>query len=658
MMVYRADIDGLRALAIALVVIFHAKLGVVAGGFVGVDVFFVISGYLIASIIASDVAKNEFSVAQFYARRARRILPALIVVLFATTLAALYFLILPQDLQTFAQSARAALLFYSNFFFSRSGDYFGPALETQPLLHTWSLGVEEQFYWVAPFLLAPLMRSVRIRVWVIFAVVLILFILLSQYEIHRGSTKAFYYPHTRAFELMIGVAIASPFLRSLQNRAAEGAAFAGILMVILAAVNFTEKTPFPGLAALLPTMGTALLIWSGKSGSTYVGRALSAPVPVFLGKISYPLYLWHWPIFVFAGMLPTPLVSPMERVGLILLAVVWATATYYLVELPIRRKIRTDAAHRPLIFQTTVATALLCLLPLQILISSGGWVNRFGAEVARFTRENPTTLSTPGLCLKAESIWAAARSECVIGDAAAPAATFVLWGDSHGRMLAPEISRLAKAKGLKGYFIAWGGCEPLIFPVSARLPIKCREATDQLLRYLSDDKITRVILVGRWAGYYSRPANSKDERDLVRLGIPFAQALPETVDKLIAGNRELILFGPVPEPLFNVPLTMTRALIHGEPISVSIPRSSFNQRNHEILKVLANAGKSKRVRVIYPHLVFCDDQTCLASEDGHALYVDDNHLSPLGVAKLFSVLSTIFDANPATRNPACCAEIE
>lgn len=246
-MTYRGDVDGLRALAIALVVIFHAKLGLFSGGFVGVDVFFVVSGYLIASIIANDVAKNEFSVAQFYARRARRILPALIVVLLATTLAALYFLILPQDLETFAQSARATLLFYSNFFFSRSGDYFGPALETQPLLHTWSLGVEEQFYWVAPFLLAPLMRSVRIRAWVIFSVVLIVFVVISQYGVLRGSTKAFYWPHTRAFELMIGVAIASPFLRSLRSGAAEGVAFVGMLMIIWPRLPSRKKRHFPVL---------------------------------------------------------------------------------------------------------------------------------------------------------------------------------------------------------------------------------------------------------------------------------------------------------------------------------------------------------------------------------------------------------------------------
>lgn len=642
-MPYRGDIDGLRALAIALVVLFHAKLGVLSGGFVGVDVFFVISGYLIASIIASDVANGKFSIAQFYARRARRILPALFLVVGVSTVVALHLLVLPQDLEMFARSARASVLFYSNFFFSRSGDYFKPALETQPLLHTWSLGVEEQFYFVAPLLLAPLMRAARVRGWVLFAAVFVIFVLLSQYGVLRGGSKAFYWPHTRAFELMIGIALASPLLKPPRGSAAGFASVAGMIMIILAAVTFNESTAFPGIAALLPTVGTALLIWSGGSASTHLGRALSTPVAVFFGKISYPLYLWHWPIFVFAGLLPTPLVSPTDRIALIFLAIACATLTYFLLELPIRRGVHTDEAQRPFIFKAAATAAVICLVPQQFLIWSDGWSDRFGQEVARFTHETPTRLTTPGLCLTSDNLWSAATSECLIGDAEASAATFVVWGDSHGRMIAPEISRIARSKGLKGYFIAHGGCEPLIMPKSAQLPVKCRNATKRLFRYLSDKKIRRVILVGRWAAYHARSTNTKATNDLVRLGVPFSQALPATVDRLISGDRQLTLVGPVPEPLFNVPLTMTRALIQGQSTSVSISRAAFDRRNDEILKVIAVAGKLDRVGLIYPHLAICNDQRCLASEGGHALYVDDNHLSPLGAAKLRGLFSTIFD---------------
>jgi peptidoglycan/LPS O-acetylase OafA/YrhL len=645
-MAYRADIDGLRALAVTLVVLFHAKLGLFSGGFIGVDVFFVISGFLISSIIANDVATGRFSICQFYARRARRILPALLVVLFASTVAALFLLVLPQDLETFARSARATLLFCSNFFFSRAGDYFKPALETQPLLHTWSLGVEEQFYLVAPFLLAPLMVSTQRRAWGIFVAVFIVFLLLSQQGVLRSGSKAFYWPHTRAFELMIGVAVASPLLKPMPDKVRTFASAAGLMMIVLAALTFTSKMVFPGFAAMLPTIGAAMLIWSGKSGETAISRALSTTSMVSVGKISYPLYLWHWPIFVFAGLLPTPLTSPADRVALIVLALVCATATYYLLEVPVRR-FRIDATRRPIILKVAAIAIIIDLIPLQALIWSGGWPQRFGLEVARFTQKNPTSLTTPGLCLKSHKAWSTLVTDCMIGDAHASAATFILWGDSHGRMLAPAISEIAKMKGLKGYFIARGGCEPLMAPPDGtKLPIKCREATDRVFQLLRDVRITRVILVGRWAVYHTAPSNSKDAANINSLGVSFDQALSMTVRNLTAGDRQLILTGPVPEPLFNVPLTMTRALIEGMSDSVSIPRSAFDRRNEGVLKALAEAGRQVRVRLIYPHHAFCDTHKCLASADGYALYVDDNHLSPHGVEKLNGLLSRIFDVVP------------
>jgi len=654
-MAYRADIDGLRALAVILVIAFHAKLSLFSGGFVGVDIFFVISGFLISSIIANDVATGRFSIGQFYARRARRILPALFVVLFASSIAALFLLVLPQDSETFARSARATLLFCSNFFFSRAGDYFKPALETQPLLHTWSLGVEEQFYLVAPFLLAPLMVSTRRRAWGIFAAVLIVFLFLSQYGVLRGGTKAFYWPHTRAFELMVGVAVASPLLTPMPDKLRSFASALGLLMIMVAALTFTKRTPFPGFAALLPTVGAALLIWSGRSGKTAISRALSAGGVVAIGKISYPLYLWHWPIFVFAGLHPTPMTSPIERVVLILLAFACATATYRLIEVPIREQIRVDGLGRTLVLKVAAIAIVIGLIPLQALISSGGWRQRFGVEVARFTRENPTSLTTPDLCLKSGKSWAALATDCMIGDAHASAATFILWGDSHGRMLAPAISKIAEAKGLQGYFIARGGCEPLMAPDGGtNLLIKCREATDRVSQLLRDTRIRRVILVGRWAAYHSPPTNSKDADDLNYLGVPFGKALSMTVAALTAGDRQLILMGPVPEPLFNVPSRMTRALIDGRSDAVSISRSAFDRRNETVLKAVAASSRQVGVRVIYPHRAFCDARRCSASADGHALYVDDNHLSPHGVERLNGLLSTIFDddSNVAVTNTA------
>jgi hypothetical protein len=271
------------------------------------------------------------------------------------------------------------------------------------------------------------------------------------------------------------------------------------------------------------------------------------------------------------------------------------------------------------------------LIPLQALIWSGGWRQSFGIEVARFTRENPTSLRTPNLCLKSNKVWSALTTDCMIGDPHASVATFLLWGDSHARVLAPSISQIAKAKGLKGYFVARGGCEPLMLRHgSSAMPKRCQEATHQASELLRDSKIIRVILAARWAAYHTAPTTSKDAADFIPLGVSFGQALSTTVGDLTAGNRKLILIGPIPEPLFNVPLKMTRALIEGKSDSVSIPRSVFDRRDGEVLNALADAGRQARVKLIYPHRALCDAVRCLASADGHALYVDDNHLSPQG----------------------------
>ncbi|MBA2124751.1 hypothetical protein DLM45_00730 [Hyphomicrobium methylovorum] len=649
---YRADIDGLRALAVALVILFHAKLGFFSGGFIGVDVFFVISGYLIASIISRDVAEGRFSIAQFYARRARRILPALFVVIIASAIAAMFILVIPQDLLTFAYSVRATLLFYSNFFFSRAGDYFQPALETQPMLHTWSLGVEEQFYLIAPLLLAPLLRSRNARGWLIFAAIFAIFLWLSQRGVLRGGTKAFYWPHARAFELMIGVALASPFIRPLATIPRAIVGIAGVSMILTAAIMFTAKTPFPGLAALLPTVGTALVIWSGLGGGSFVSRGLSVAPMVFVGKISYPLYLWHWPIFVFASLLPEPFDSPADRVGLIALAVVCATLTYYFIEKPIRTNVSTSPRGRPFVLGTALASTAVALIPVQALIASGGWKNRFGPEVAAFTSSNPTELLTPGLCSGDPQSWGT-QSNCLIGDTAAPTATFVLWGDSHGRVLAPAVSAAAKSRGLKGYFISRGGCAPLVIAnlVDAFIPLKCVDAADQTFALLKSGAITHVIVAARWAGYIRPPTTAKDEADLHPLGMPLRTALGYTLERLLAFQPKITLVGPIPEPLFDVPRVMTRAMIDGKPHDASLPRAEFNARNGEVLQILKDEENRTGVRVLYPHQALCNEIACAASGDGYALYVDDNHLSPRGVARLGGLIERIFEEHSAVLEP-------
>ncbi len=298
---YRPDVDGLRAVAVLAVLAFHAGGFPTPGGFVGVDVFFVISGYLISSLIMKQIAAGTFSITSFYERRIRRILPALTVMLaFTCVLAYLY--LLPTELKNFADSLLAANFSASNFYFWQHSDYFVSPL-SNPLLHTWSLAVEEQFYIVFPLLLYVLYRWWPGRVKIVVAVLAALSLAVSGYGAYHDSVTTFYMLPTRAWELLIGTLLAMKLLPELRTSIGRNlASITGILLIGCAILLFTKATPFPGLAALPPCVGAALIIWSGESGMSVVNSALSLRPVVFIGLISYSLYLFHWPIIVFQKM--------------------------------------------------------------------------------------------------------------------------------------------------------------------------------------------------------------------------------------------------------------------------------------------------------------------------------------------------------------------
>ncbi|HPG88702.1 MAG TPA: acyltransferase, partial [Hyphomicrobium sp.] len=285
---YRPEIDGLRAVAVLAVVLFHAKLGPFTGGYVGVDVFFVISGFLITSIVVREIKAQTFSFADFYERRIRRIFPALFVIMFAAFVAG-WFLLTPKDYQDFARSAMNTSVFVSNFAFNQHAGYFAPASDTQPLLHTWSLAVEEQFYVIAPVALLLLYRlTPRQRVG-IFAVIFFASLAAAEFGVRNESSWAFYLVHARAWELMVGMALALGIVPDLRSRVgAEALGLAGLGLIALAIFRYTPETAFPGLAALAPCIGAGLVISSTSQQSTLVQRVL-ATAPMVLSSFPSPI---------------------------------------------------------------------------------------------------------------------------------------------------------------------------------------------------------------------------------------------------------------------------------------------------------------------------------------------------------------------------------
>jgi peptidoglycan/LPS O-acetylase OafA/YrhL len=337
---YRPDIDGVRALAILPVILFHADLGC-PGGFIGVDIFFVISGFLITTLILKELRADAFSLATFWERRIRRIFPALFVVIFATLIAG-WFLYLPPDFDLLGQSVAAQALLLSNVFFYQHMGYFQPDSNAMPLLHTWSLAVEEQFYVIFPLLLIFLARHKRFSIAQIIFCLCICSLNLSVWGIkfNFSSSANFYLLPTRAWELMIGAFLAAiPRKQLFHARWNEAAGLAGLGLVLYAVFFYTRETEFPGLAAIPPCLGAALIIISGGATPTLVSRVLVLRPIVFVGLISYSLYLWHWPLLVFTRYISIEAQSWQLRVALLLASTVLAILTFTLIEVPFRRRL-------------------------------------------------------------------------------------------------------------------------------------------------------------------------------------------------------------------------------------------------------------------------------------------------------------------------------
>ena len=634
---YRPDIDGLRTIAVGTVILFHGKLGLLPGGFVGVDVFFVISGFLISSILLGEIGHGRFSLAGFYERRIRRIMPALSVVLLAVMLAGAW-LYPPQDYLLLAKSAKAAALFYANFFFHGQAGYFAPDAETQPLLHTWSLAVEEQFYLVAPLFLwgiARLARSWQVAlVWIAFVVSLGFSVAGALSE---NTSSAFYLPHARAFELILGMMLAMGLAPKVANRhLAEAAGAVGMLLISYAILAFSDNTPFPGYAALVPCVGAALIIASGAQHSTAVSRLLATQPMVFTGKISYSLYLWHWPVFVFAAYQWGEL-SIVDRVGLIVIAYLLSVLTYWFVEQPARRK--TPFLTRRRIFVGRFAALAAAYGATQLIIGERGLPQRLGPEVAAFDKAVRKNRGfTP--CPENEA-WIASTSDCEVGAKAARAHSFMVWGDSHARVVASTVAELANEQGTKGLVVFHGGCPPFLkradSPFETRICAKTASLAETLLKGTG---YQNVVLVARWANYAQGGGyrngrwykTAFDQGDLAKNEAAFAAALTATVDSIIASGRIVTIVGPVPDLKLNPPDTIIRAMMRGETADVRATFADFEARQASVLSLLKKLELRRGVRVVYPHKSLCDAHVCRTMDGAMPLYSDDNHLGVNGVA--------------------------
>lgn len=642
-MPYRPEIDGLRAIAVLAVIIFHAKLGWLSGGFVGVDVFFVISGFLITSIIARENETIGFDIFRFYERRVRRIFPVLSVVV-ATTAVLSALVLVPRDYVGFAKSAIAAMAFYSNFFFSDQAGYFMPAAETQPLLHTWSLGVEEQFYLLAPMLILVLdNRFRRFRTW-IYVALLVISLAISARGVAIGSRWAFYHPHSRAFELLIGSIIALRLVPPVTaNMTANAMGLIGLALIGGAAAGYNSNTPFPGFAALLPTIGAALIIHSSTHVKTIAARCLSIAPMLAVGRISYSLYLWHWPLLALAEYEYGHILQPHHRLALLGLAVVLSVLTYFVVEQPARKARISQAS----VLTGGVASIAMCAVVSVLIVKSQGWPGRLSVPAAKLALELDAQAAedrkAAPACIRQSS------TGCPVGRLDTNQKAFILWGDSFSATFAPEFDRTSTAGNLAGLVLGRGGCPPLLDWQSQQFS-NCPEVARLLETALQNPLIKQVIIVARWS-YYApgapHPMAPAIQDHLLVTGDPvksvnlFGGLLQSTVEKIRRAGKRVTLIGPVPELAVNLPLFLMKAAMRGQNYDIPVSRAQFEARQAPVLATLRKLALLDGVEVVYPHEYLCSETFCHTVADGKALYVDDNHLSITGVRQLRPMIEKI-----------------
>ena len=661
---FRHDIDGLRALAVLLVVAHHVAPSTLPGGFVGVDVFFVISGFLITRLIDTAQQAGRFTYVEFLWKRCRRILPALLVVLVATLLAGICVLTGP-ELVSLAKHVAFGSLSASNLLLWSEVGYFDTAATIKPLLHLWSLGIEEQFYLVWPLFLALLPLRPRTRLLGVAALVA-LSLMLSENLAYSDPAQGFYMLHSRAWELGVGGLIALaiplwptslPVSDTVVNAIRSTASVSGIMLILYSALLFDSTTSWPGISALVPVVGTALVIVAGPTAILNRGP-LSMRASQWLGQRSYAFYLWHWPPLAFLHILAQERNVSSETVQwvavlLMLPALALAHATLHCVELPVRvlatrveRRSRILARH---LLPFGVAIAVVAIAANEVM-RSHGLPTRYGSvgadALATLNAASPDSITTYEkratrcrLADKGHATWCWRITGIGKGIA--------VFGDSHAEVIFAGLAERDASRPL--FLTGRKGCAPIVQPepIADRLAEICRRSA--LLAHatiLSDTSIGTVLLVSRGPAYLAGAGFGVDTQrpvvpvalravrsDSLALERAFDAGLERSIRSFIDAGKRVILLVGVPEIGF-----MPEECLIGRPFGLrevrspcAVTRAAVDHRNRRYRRLVgALAARIPQLEVFDAQPLFCDGALCHAERGQRLLYQDGNHLSILG----------------------------
>jgi len=648
---YRPDIDGLRAIAVLAVVAFHVAPMRVTGGFVGVDIFFVISGFLISSIIISGVKASTFSYINFYVRRIRRIFPALALV-FAFSLLAGWFLLLPDEYEQLGRHVVAGSLFVSNLQLWSEAGYFDAASGLKPLLHLWSLGIEEQFYIVWPLLLALIwkrstsaVRWIAVGITVSFAICLLLSV--------EHPTAAFYLPVARFWQLLIGAGLAalaarkqssaalaadpqSPAVRRVPAWLSHGCSWAGLVLILVSITSIDSQTLYPTIRALVPTIGAALLIAAGPRA--HVNKYLLSLKPVvYVGLVSYPFYLWHWPLLSFLEIVQPPGPMPAYKLAAAGASFVLAVGTYLIVE----KRVRTPPYVR---LEWIVLASITCMVLGLAVVVREGFIEERGpwgikTTPARFERslmQTPECITEFGKLFMPHVI--EGRDFCVLNPATRPVVRVL--GDSHANRLFLGLQDIDTSRNYQN--LGRGTCLPFVgfdgaWPDTGE-ELMCKETNQNLVNDSAQMKGDIVIVHGFFIRAYRgglKLSGSQGAREQAHL----------TFGLLAKGHKHVVLVLDVPELPFELPSCVTRPILKG----FARKKCSFAARDWEARSAVINgelraaASEFSDVTVFDPASVLCDADECYAQRNGELLYTDGHHLSRAGATLVGAELRKVLD---------------
>ncbi len=646
-MQYRSDIDGLRALAVLMVVVYHFKNNIGFNGFMGVDIFFVISGFLITKIIYHEITNNVFSLQKFYERRVRRIFPTLFAVIFVTTLVA-FALFLPEELLAFSKSAITGLFFASNILFYTEAGYFDASADLKPLLHTWSLAVEEQFYIIFPLLLLVILKYLKTHLKLIIIGSFFLSFIIAFYSERGGlESLAFFMLPMRVWEFLAGAMIALNIVhfKNLSNMTLQALSFIGLGLIIMGvSIDLKDGIVF-SLSVLPVVLGTALLIYAGQfSSSLLINKMLGARYLTFFGKISYSLYLWHWPIYVFAMYYTLNDLSKIDRGVLILISVFIAYLSWRFIEQPFRRKECKIFSVKILSLGLSIATIVLVISCY--VVSKAGKTFLHSAETIRIT-DTKLGVDFPSVQVLSNK-YSKGISNLLLGTSSSvDDASVLLLGDSHARTLSFAVDKQAKKYGKTALAFHNGCFLQKEFAAQSKSLEECGNLTEEQLNYIEENKnIDTVIIALRWA--------NKTENFIINHNIPKKdylnfrrESLVSFINALEEKNIDTVIVAQVPLldlKVDNFPSIYARMLQRNDEGLKNLNPTVKGYYNHQknILPIWEYIQENTTAKILWPHKILCGETICAIGDGSNLYYWDDDHLSEYGADFVSPIFEDVF----------------